>query len=102
MHASKKNTEKNISFWKKKLKLNFWILDPIFRKSDQKTRISEKHQIFEKVIFDVKNAVLGKKITTGWYFLGQTLKKKRFFENFAMLWFFQHKAKSGLAEGLVP
>ena len=61
MHASKKNTENNIIFWKK-LKLNFLILDPIFRKSDQKTLMSEKNKIFEKLIFDVKNAVLGKKL----------------------------------------
>ena len=45
------------------------------------------------------------KITTGWNFFAKKSKKKRFFEkfeNFAILWFFHYKAKSGLAEGLVP
>ena len=53
---------KNVSFWKKKLKLNFWIFDPFFRKFDQITLMSEKNQIFEKVIFDVKSGVLGRKL----------------------------------------
>ena len=46
----------------KKLKSNFWIFDPFFRKFDQKTLKSEKNQTCEKVTFDAKNVLLGRKL----------------------------------------
>ena len=87
------------------MNFNFRIFDPIFRKFGQKTPKVRKKSNFRKSDFWCQKRASRVKITTGWYFLAKKSKKKRFFknfENFAILWFFHYKAKSGLAEGLVP
>ena len=81
MHASKKNTEKKISFLKNtEIKfLNSW---PNFSKIWPKNAYNRKKSNFRKSDFWCQKRGSREKITTGWYFLGQKLKKKRFFENF--------------------
>ena len=88
---------------KKKLKLNFWILDPIFRKFDKK-RLCPKKSNFRKSDFWCQKRGSRAKITTGWYFLGQKLKKKRFFfkifKNLRSYDFFSMRQNPGWLRGL--
>ena len=89
-----KKIAKQLCFWKNKL--NFW---PNFSKIWPKK--VQNNQTFEKVTFDAKNVLLGWKLLLADIFWPKNQRKKRFFENSAILWFFQHKKKSGLAEVLV-
>ena len=88
---------------KKKLKLNFWILDPIFRKLDKKTLMSEKIKFSKKWFLMSKKGFSGKNYY--WLiFFGPKIKEKtlflKIFKNLRSYDFFSMRQNPGWLRGL--